>query len=769
MVASSDTKEKTKHENEFRRRIKEYTSGNKPHHCLVESIEIETPSDILSEGVMLVDTPGLDDTERFRVQLTERAVQNVDAILFLTKSGAAYGQSEKDFLLSLLRKTSVKQLIFVVTQVDHTYEQHVRQARDQDEDPESIRERIEAERRRIKTEIEGTFDELDADGSSISVERYREQLAAIEIAFTSATNHRDWKSEAHCRFPLSPDDPGGMKAAKGTLFKILSTESRLADARLKIQTGTDIILQRLISVLDNRRSAMRRLKDREVAERKLATFRSEFQQNCEEFEDLIQKHCADLNAAMKNRAPYERLAAQLIAALAGSVLDAYQSIDSSKHWRTRRGRNWGHMHGFQSLVANKVFPKVAEQLNAQAEQFGLFVDNFSVHLDALSNKAEAITQQLDIGGEFHLDIAGSLEKFLKDSRGSLQELVAGEEGRIIAMLENFVTEEVEEKILEAREKVADIWGKGTNASQTSEVREFYSDVRSILLAALSSHVLDCFSEFRDHLISKAEVLPQNVANQVHVQIERASADIQAVAEATIAGQKKAFDQMAAGLISDVSEAKTEVVSLLEADVEPEFMTPSLTTNEIPELQPFPHSTAAPLDATVVPILTADSIRERATYCIDRFRLKNGASGWSFSKIFVKDHISGATEAWLVDPYLAAPHQRRNLVEFILAVGAKLKTINIVTGLENEATAAHDARYFEQLDQGTYDQTGTRICLFRDPEVHDRFAIFDNGIVFKLGRGLDIYKPATGIASGNPELRRVRECEIDIFGIPPEQP
>ena len=126
---------------------------------------------------------------------------------------------------------------------------------------------------------------------------------------------------------------------------------------------------------------------------------------------------------------------------------------------------------------------------------------------------------------------------------------------------------------------------------------------------------------------------------------------------------------------------------------------------------------------------------------------------------------------MVDPYLAAPHQRRNLKEFINTVlsSTKLKTLNIVTGQEDPATAAQDAEYFDQLDQGLYEQTGTRICLVRDPEAHDRFAIFDNGIVFKLGRGLDIYKPATGIASANPELRRVRECEIDIFGIPPEQP
>jgi hypothetical protein len=51
----------------------------------------------------------------------------------------------------------------------------------------------------------------------------------------------------------------------------------------------------------------------------------------------------------------------------------------------------------------------------------------------------------------------------------------------------------------------------------------------------------------------------------------------------------------------------------------------------------------------------------------------------------------------------------------------------------------------------------------DTEIHDRFFALDNGFVFKLGRGLDIYKPAAGLAVRDSSLRQVRSCEIDIFG------
>src|SRR5690606_19135891 len=62
-----------KGEAQFRRELKQYTTSTKPYHCLVQWIEITTPSPLLDEGVLLIDTPGLDDTERFRVNLTEEA------------------------------------------------------------------------------------------------------------------------------------------------------------------------------------------------------------------------------------------------------------------------------------------------------------------------------------------------------------------------------------------------------------------------------------------------------------------------------------------------------------------------------------------------------------------------------------------------------------------------------------------------------------------------------------------------------------------------
>lgn len=54
---------------------KEHTS-HEPMHYLVNQLNIYAPIPILKDQIELIDTPGLDDTERFRVLLTEELVKD---------------------------------------------------------------------------------------------------------------------------------------------------------------------------------------------------------------------------------------------------------------------------------------------------------------------------------------------------------------------------------------------------------------------------------------------------------------------------------------------------------------------------------------------------------------------------------------------------------------------------------------------------------------------------------------------------------------------
>jgi hypothetical protein len=159
-----------------------------------------------------------------------------------------------------------------------------------------------------------------------------------------------------------------------------------------------------------------------------------------------------------------------------------------------------------------------------------------------------------------------------------------------------------------------------------------------------------------------------------------------------------------------------------------------------------------------------NIRRNATFLLKRHNLRNGEKNWPFSRIFSAEFLRGVREIWLIEPYLARPHQRRNLREFLEAVTstAKPKIVHVVTREISNAEAGGDQAFYDQLDRSFFDKAGSKVTYTIDPTMYDRFVVLDNGFVFKLGRGIDIYKPVAGLGGRAPELRQVRACEIDVF-------
>lgn len=741
-------------ETAFRKHLKTFTSGTRPLHCLVEKIEISSPAPILDEGVLLVDTPGLDDTERFRVSLTERAVEDVDAILFLTKSGVAYGQSEKDFLLTLLRKGSVKQLIFVITQVDQTYEQHLRNANNNDDDPLSLPDFVNVERARIQREIDKTLIEL-SDDDSPSMRRYKEQLGDVGLAFTSAINHRDWKAGKHVEHRIHERDPGGIDSMKAQLLHLLSTESRLSLIAHNIAHSTQMLLQELITIVTNRQAALHDIRDGEVARQRLITFREEFDFARERFQSSTLGEFDLLKANIKAREKENTHIIETIGLLADKELANYQMQDVSKHWRTRRSGYWGYMSGLQSRIANKIFPKVQQVLSELTNQFALFADHVEKHLNALSGDANAIADRINVGG-VKLNLTKALRESLNKSLQTASEMIADEESRIVSLLDDFVSDEVDEKIYLARDRVGNVFGQGTTLAQNQQVSAFYEEVRELLKDALTDHLVKRSHHFGEILAVKADEVPRNAIAEVQAALANAEQDIIAAAMTQIGGEREKFDQECIAISAEIRLVIDKCTKMMMAEAD----------------DCFDHATEPPITAQPKPDKGGDinshqwfdDIMERATVCVERMRLMEGQSGWPVEKIFRADLLSGCSKIVLIDPYLSMHHQMRNLKEFLLAAAeaARPKEIQVITsGAWNEGNGAN-IRSLNEAGEDLFRNYGISLSISVDYTIHDRYVICDHGVLYKLGRGLDIYKPATGLASHRSGSRRVRGTDIDVF-------
>jgi predicted GTPase len=747
-------------ENSFRRRLKEFTSGTRPHHCLVQGIEITAPSPLLDEGVILIDTPGLDDTERFRVTLTEKAVEDVDAVLFLTQSGVAYGQSEKDFMLTLLRRGTVKQLIFVITQVDKTYDQHLSAAEDNDETPESLSQRIQREELRIREQIDATLVELGNDDSPAMC-RYREQLGVVGLVFTSARKHRDWKDGKEVAHAVHPDDPGGIERMKVQLLQLLSTESRLALVAHNIATGTKSTLDDLLGIIANRRAALHDIKDGEVAEQRLATFRKEFESAREKFQSAAESDVALLRKNLEDADKNNVLLIEMIGLLAERELADFETRDVGKHWKTRRSGYWGYMHDLQGRVANRIFPRVQQLLSDMTDHFANFISHFEKHLIGLSASNEELTEKLDLGATLPFDLTKTLAGSLEKSLTTANDLIASEEQSIVSFLDDFVSDEVSDKITAAREQVSDIFGKGTTYNQSREIRAFYAGVKSLLQEALRAHLQERSEAFGQFLVTEAEGVPRNALAEVHATLASAEQDIKAAAMARIGGEKETFECDCEAM----SSALLEVTSLCK---------PFLAITDESELIRSSTTKSATVTTPSRPVWTSDilgrnwieEIQRVATTTVDRFILRDGDSGWSFERLFPAMLLNGCTRVALIDPYLTKPHQVRNLKEFLLAVAetAKPKEILVITSGAWSEINGINGRIADQVGDDLFRNFGTNLIVDIDPSVHDRYVVCDHGILFKLGRGLDIYKPAHGLASHRQVNRRTRQTEIDVFAV-----
>jgi small GTP-binding protein len=84
----------------------------------VKYVEIGWPAEILKEKVTLVDTPGVNDINEQRAEITYSYIPRADAVIFLLDGAQVLKQSERAFLEQRILRRSKDKLIFVLGKID---------------------------------------------------------------------------------------------------------------------------------------------------------------------------------------------------------------------------------------------------------------------------------------------------------------------------------------------------------------------------------------------------------------------------------------------------------------------------------------------------------------------------------------------------------------------------------------------------------------------------------------------------------------------------
>lgn len=520
----------------FLKEIKQFTSSQSPLHYLVNQIVIYVPIPLLGEQIELIDTPGLDDTEIFRVILTEEKVKDVDAILFLTASGASYSQSDKDFLIRQLRSRQIKQLQIVVTKIDDTYESKKRHARDDDEEIPTLEAFKREEELRIRKEIASTLDELltgqtnDEDGYY-----YMDQLDSIPIHFISTHYYDDGEYEK-----------SGLPKVKEQLNEVLSSSSRFIQSRKTLVECSERVLNKIKSAFENRLDAIDNSYNAEKVQDELQKIREQLEEELNTFKKKLDNPLNEMSKAQSSFAKYLPTYLDNTDILARGVIENSKSYDLLQHWRSKRSGKWGYIHGIGNNVADRIFPTVESILNEYIEHLNTYLSSIKIELNHLEQQIQLMEEKNQLSGVKALSLADCQKTLGK--RIITESYVNSSRDSIVKNLDKF-TDDALEKLALAREDVSDVAGKGTSIMQNSTVSTFYNQIQKILSETLRNHLEERIKSFAQSLLEQAEDIKPKIERELMAELDSRVLAIQSNIAFTNAKEKEKVQQYLSDMIN----------------------------------------------------------------------------------------------------------------------------------------------------------------------------------------------------------------------------
>ncbi len=147
-------------------------------------------------------------------------------------------------------------------------------------------------------------------------------------------------------------------------------------------------------------------------------------------------------------------------------------------------------------------------------------------------------------------------------------------------------------------------------------------------------------------------------------------------------------------------------------------------------------------------------------------IQENQTGASYRSLFAR-YLKGSKKIEIMDPFIQAFYQARNLMEFMeMVAGLKNDAEEIEVHLitkESDYEDSNQEDYFKQIENAC-GKLGIAFRYKFDPTIHDRYIQSDNGWKIIPGRGLDIFQPfdskdAFALENRNQKYRKCRSFEV----------
>ncbi|MFV8829914.1 dynamin family protein [Alkalihalobacterium sp. APHAB7] len=98
--------------------LNEYTAAADFNPNDINYLKLFLPAELLQNRVVLIDTPGVNDLNDHRSQITYQFIPRADVILFMTSMTDAFKNTEKEFIQNQLQKNGLDKTLFIANFLD---------------------------------------------------------------------------------------------------------------------------------------------------------------------------------------------------------------------------------------------------------------------------------------------------------------------------------------------------------------------------------------------------------------------------------------------------------------------------------------------------------------------------------------------------------------------------------------------------------------------------------------------------------------------------
>ncbi len=106
--------------------LKNWVTRRNPQVHTIDLVDVGFPLPLLQHGVVIVDTPGVNDTDEVRRRLTEEFIPRSDGVLFVLNIGQPLSSSEMVFLTGSVLRHNIRKVWFVINGVDRVSDENER-------------------------------------------------------------------------------------------------------------------------------------------------------------------------------------------------------------------------------------------------------------------------------------------------------------------------------------------------------------------------------------------------------------------------------------------------------------------------------------------------------------------------------------------------------------------------------------------------------------------------------------------------------------------